>query len=932
MNSVGTWTWDKETGDFGWSAGMCKIAGLPAKAIRLSETEARAYYSPPTWALLHAALHASASNGNPIDIECLLLTGTGSRWVRQRSEPCPDDDRLLRGIAEADEGAIKTHLHLQGNEHDLIQLLNSLPVCIAYIDTEFRCQFINDTYLTWFGIQQLPVAGEHFSNIIGQVAFDALLKYMEVAFLGSPVSCQSSIPRQHGGARDISTEFLPLHGEDGAVKGCYVIVYDITQHKQVEEQLRINEERWQLALESSGDGVWDWYPQIGVELLSDRLKKIYGYGPDEIANLSDELDRRTHPDDTEQMYRDRADHFAGRTPIYINEHRVQCKDGRWKWILSRGTVIQRDAEGKPLRMVGTHTDISERKNAEVALKESEERLRTALSATHQGLYDLNVQTGVAIVNAEYASMLGYAHDDFHESRDKWLQRLHPDDYAVAAKAFDNYVKGVSNEYRAEFRQKKANGEWIWVLSVGALVERDANGQPRRMLGTVLDVTDKKKSEALIWQQANIDALTGLPNRRMFYDRLDRDIRKSKRTGLPLAVLFIDLDYFKEVNDTLGHATGDALLVEAARRLRQCVRDSDTVARLGGDEFTVSLPDQHDPMHAETIAENIIRAMTAPFQLGEEEIFLSASIGITMFPADASTLDDLVKHADQAMYAAKDHGRNRFCYFTPSMQVAAQTRLRLSSELRTAISERKLLVYFQPIVDLKSGHIQKAEALIRWQHPQMGFVSPLEFIPIAESTGLIQHIGEWVFQQSVKWVKEWRAQYHPDFQISVNQSPIEFQSDQNRYASWIQHLHAVDLPGQAISIEITEGLLLDANDKIENRLLQFRDAGIQVAIDDFGTGYSSLSYLNKFDIDYLKIDQSFVRNLTPGSNEFALSEAIIMMAHKLGLSVVAEGVETVQQRDLLRQAGCDFAQGYLFAKPLPPQEFAAMLAQFQPDPA
>jgi len=346
--------------------------------------------------------------------------------------------------------------------------------------------------------------------------------------------------------------------------------------------------------------------------------------------------------------------------------------------------------------------------------------------------------------------------------------------------------------------------------------------------------------------------------------------------------------------------------------------------LGGDEFTISLPDQNELIFIEDIAKKIIQKLSDPFLLGGETIYISASIGITIYPRDANDLADLIKHADQAMYAAKDNGRNRFSYFTPSLQTAAIARLRLSNELRAAVNEQHLQVYFQPIIELETGMIKKAEALIRWKHAQHGFISPAEFIPIAESSGLIHQIGEWVFKQSVHWVSQWRQSVHPDFQISVNQSPAEFQNDQGRYTQWIHYLHQCNLPGQAIAMEITEGLLLDANSKVASQLLEFRDAGIQVSIDDFGTGYSSLSYLKKFDIDYLKIDRSFISNLCEASSDYALCEAIIMMAHKLGLKVVAEGVETSEQATLLRTAKCDYVQGYLYSRPLPPEEFNRFL--------
>ncbi|MFZ6749175.1 sensor domain-containing protein [Undibacterium sp. Ren11W] len=819
----------------------------------------------------------------------------------------------------------------QEDQAQLLALLNALPMCVSFLDAQFRYQFINQTYLSWFGLTSNEVLGRLLPEVIGAAAFELVLPYVEQALAGQNTSYQAHVPYLSGGARDINAQLIPVFSENGTVLGCYAILEDITQKKYLEQIAREQEQRWQHALESAGDGVWDWYPKTGVEIFSKRLKEIYGYEEDEIADLSTELDRRTHPDDIEQMRRDRQAHFDGNTPIYTNEHRVQCKDGLWKWILTRGTVIERDDEGKPVRVVGTHTDISVRKHAEAALSQSEGRLRMALAASQQGLFDSNLQTGVTIVNAEYATMLGFDHANFHESNEAWLSRLHPEDKDTALLAYHNYLNGKTSEYRVEFRQRKQNGEWIWILSVGAIVEYDEKNLPLRMLGTHLDITERKKSEALIWRQANIDALTGLPNRRMFNDRLEHDLQKSRRSGLPLAVFFIDLDHFKEVNDTLGHAIGDALLVEAAHRLQACVRASDTVARLGGDEFTVSLPDQHDPEHVEAIAQNIIARMAEPFHLGNEEIFLSASIGITVYPNDAQSLENLLKHADQAMYAAKESGRNRFSYFTSQLQTAALARMRLTSELRSAITEKQLEVHFQAIVNLASGTIDKAEALIRWPHPQLGMISPVEFIPIAESSGLIAQIGDFVFQQSLHWVKRWRTQYRGQFQISINQSPLEFQADAARYLGWVEQLQQQGLPGQAIFIEITEGLLLDASTKISQKLWQLRDAGIQVALDDFGTGYSSLSYLKKFDIDYLKIDQSFVRNLSSDDSDLALSEAIIVMAHKLGLKVVAEGVETSAQSEILRAAGCDFAQGYLFAKPMPAEQFELLLQRQQQQP-
>jgi|GEM_PF-2623497 len=448
------------------------------------------------------------------------------------------------------------------------------------------------------------------------------------------------------------------------------------------------------------------------------------------------------------------------------------------------------------------------------------------------------------------------------------------------------------------------------------------GGQREFSAFIRDITNKKESEELIWKQANFDKVTGLPNRHMFHDRLEQEVKKAHRASLQMALLFIDLDRFKEINDTLGHDMGDILLMETSRRLGNCVRESDTVARLGGDEFTVILSEVDDTKNVERVAQCILKILAEPFRLGDEVAYISASIGITLYPNDATNVEDLLKNADQAMYVAKNQGRNQSSYFTAALQEAAQERRRLTHDLRGALAANQFVLYFQPIMDLATGRIHKAEALLRWQHPERGLIEPAGFILLAEETGMINEIGDWVFKESARWAKRWCDQFAHDFQISVNVSPVQFLSEGLSCDAWSAYLRDIDLGGQNIVIEITEGLLLKA--AVGDKLLKFRDAGIQVAIDDFGTGYSSLSYLKKFDIDFLKIDKSFVDNLETDINDMVLSEAIIVMAHKLGLKVIAEGVETEAQFKILTDAGCDYAQGYLFSRPLPPEAFDDLL--------
>ena len=564
----------------------------------------------------------------------------------------------------------------------------------------------------------------------------------------------------------------------------------------------------------------------------------------------------------------------------------------------------------------------ERNRAAEAIRKGELRFRTMFEEAPMGIALIDSRTGeFKDVNPRYAEITGRSFDQ--AKRSHWTDTTHPDDVADDVMQMAQLGSGASASFKTSKRLLRPDGSVVWVDMSIARIDTANDAQPHHLC-MIEDVTEKKKSEAMIWQQANFDPLTELPNRRMFHGRLEHDIMKSRRDGQRIGILFIDLDHFKEINDTLGHHQGDILLVDAARRIRSCVRESDTVARLGGDEFTVILSDLSAVARIDAIAQKILDVLQSPFQLGEEQAFVTASIGITLYPDDAHDVDDLLKNADQAMYAAKGAGRNRFSYFTPALQVAALNRMRLTNDLRNALKGNQFRVFFQPIVHLKTGKIHKAEALIRWQHPQRGLVSPLEFIPLAEASGLIIDIGEWVFKESARWAKRWRAHYDARFQVSVNQSPLEFQREGKGYKGWFEHLDALGIKGDAVVVEITEGLLLDASSGVTDKLLALRDAGIQVALDDFGTGYSSLSYLKKFDIDYLKIDRSFTRNLAPDTSDMALSEAIIVMAHKLGLRVIAEGVETQQQCDLLREALCDYGQGYLFARPMPGEEFDALL--------
>jgi diguanylate cyclase (GGDEF)-like protein/PAS domain S-box-containing protein len=551
--------------------------------------------------------------------------------------------------------------------------------------------------------------------------------------------------------------------------------------------------------------------------------------------------------------------------------------------------------------------------------ESMQLAATIYSSSVEAIMVTDENNLVLDVNPAFTQITGYTLQDVKGKNPKILKSGRH-----GKKFYDEMWQTLleTGHWQGEIWDRKKDGE-LYVKWTNISIIRTPDGGIFRYVAQFFDVTDKKEKEELIWWQANFDTLTHLPNRQMLLDRLGQEIKKAHRSKLPLALLFIDLDRFKEINDTLGHAKGDRLLVEAARRIRRCVRETDTVARLGGDEFTVVLPEFGQRAHLEHIAQDIIQTLVEPFDLGDADTgYISASIGITVYPDDAQDIESLLRQADQAMYVSKAEGRNRFGYFTASMQREANEKLALTNDLRRALASGELHVYYQPILKLPARCITKAEALLRWKHPQRGMVSPAIFIPLAEESGLIHEIGDWAFGQAICDVEKWLKETGRSIQVSVNKSPAQFERE--RDTDWSCRLAERGLPKNSITVEITEGLLL-RSDKTKQCLLEYRNKGIEVSIDDFGTGFSSLSYLKQFDIDYLKIDRSFVKDLTSNDSDLALTEAIIVMAHKLGIKTIAEGVETEQQRNLLESFGCDYMQGFLYSPAVPAEEFARMIA-------
>ncbi|WP_158238559.1 EAL domain-containing protein [Pollutimonas subterranea] len=588
-----------------------------------------------------------------------------------------------------------------------------------------------------------------------------------------------------------------------------------------------------------------------------------------------------------------------------------------------GTIINLEIFGSRMELDGEQVTMGIALDV-TARKEIEASARVA-AVVYQNSSEAMVVTDpegvISNVNPAFSAITGYSAEEVIGSKLSLLSSGRHD--KTFYEAMWNSLQ-TTGKWQGDIWNRRKNGEeYAERLTVNTSYNDD--GSIRCRVGLFSDITQRKQSDAFIWRQANYDHLTGLPNRQLFQNRLERAITRSKRSGQSMALVFLDLDFFKDVNDTLGHSMGDELLKQVAKRMSACVRSTDTVARLGGDEFTMIIGGITDTDVVNHVCEQVLHELAQPYELGEEAASISTSMGVTLYPQDGSDAEVLLQNADLAMYAAKGNGRNQYCYFTPIMQQDAHGRRQILRDLIVARDQQQFVLHYQPVVELATGRVHKAEALIRWTHPTMGMISPAAFIPVAEDSGIIVGMGDWVFRQATRQSALWRTAHHHDFQISVNVSPVQFMAEGLDHDEWLTHLQQLNLPGHSVVVEITERLLMDANVDVRNKLLAFRDAGIQVALDDFGTGYSSLSYLKKFDIDYIKIDQSFVSNLGPDTDDMALCEAIIVMAHRLGLKVIAEGVETEAQRDLLLRAGCDYGQGYLFSPPLAAEEFTAFLA-------
>ncbi len=692
------------------------------------------------------------------------------------------------------------------------------------------------------------------------------------------------------------------------------------QEKSLMGEIREREERLNLALWGSGDEFWDWNIRDN-SLYRLGATQLLGQGSRDELSTDDWRTHSIHPEDLPRVQKLLQEHIVGHTEVFESEHRIRNARGEWVWVRSRGKVVERDSAGSPLRMAGTARDITAIRRAERERRVALEVLRSMSEAV--AVIDLEFR--FISVNPAFSRITGYSEEEVIGQNSRLL------DSSQHSAEFYRRVRDVlerTGHWAGEMWQKRKDGEeflgWIEMSEV-----RDAMGVRSHFVAVVNDITDKKRAEQELRYLANYDTLTGLPNRALLSERLGRAIVRARRQETRVAVLFLDLDRFKDINDSLGHAAGDRLLKAAATRLQATVGASDTVARLGGDEFTVVLEDVESIPAVERMAREILTAFSMPLEVDERhDVSITPSLGISLYPDHALVPTDLLKFADTAMYQAKAEGRNTYQIYNETMDAESRRRATILASLRKALDRGEFRLVYQPRMALADGRITGVEALLRWHSAELGEINPVVFVPLAEESGLILQIGEWVLGEALQTLKRWRSHGLHEISIGVNVSVLQLLRG-NLPETLRSLIHELGVPANRIELEVTESMVMQNAEQTTHVLNELRKLGVTLAIDDFGTGYSSLVYLKRLPIDTLKIDKEFIGDLTRDPDDEAITATVITMGHSLGLNVIAEGVESEQQLSYLREQGCDEIQGFWLSPPLDAHRCLAFIRSWQP---
>ena len=814
------------------------------------------------------------------------------------------------------EELLRAHAALEESLNRYAALYDFAPVGYFTLTHDGLIDEINSTAIELIGVERKKLLHHHFSVFVTtadvdhwHLFFSAAMKHYERqnTWLTLKRSDDTEFSVQLDCRRVINSDKNPV---------LYITLTDITESKLAERALReIETHTLSMALASAEMGSWDWDIATGRVIFNERWAKLRGYRLEELEPHVDTWENGIYPNDFSIYHDALTAHLENRTPYFQVEYRVRTLSGPLIWILNRGTVIKRDTKGNPLHMAGIEMDITERRRNDAEL-----RIAATAFESQEGMMITDPHAVIMRVNQAFTRLTGYT------AKEAVGQTPHLLSSGRHGKAFYQRMWTSLKEkgfWRGEIWNRRKDGiiyaEWLNISAVSA-----PDGSITHYVASFSDITNNKEAMAEIHRLAYYDPLTLLPNRRLFQERLSRALTISGRSGKYGALLFIDLDNFKSLNDTLGYDVGDMLLTQVAKRLVSCIREGDTVARQGGDEFVVMLEElSQNPEEAanqtEGIGEKILVALNQIYELASHQYHNTPSIGVTLFNNNQETADDLLKRADIAMYAAKAAGRNALRFFDPRMQFAVTARAALEADLHRALTENQFKLYFQ--IQARHDHqVIGAEALLRWEHPERGLILPPEFIPLAEETRLILPIGLWVLETACAQLKSWEdIPQTRHLQLAVNVSAHQFHQ-----ACFVEQVCAVlekyAIQPDRLKLELTESLVLGNIDDTIIKMQELKKIGVHSSMDDFGTGYSSLAYLTQLPLDQLKIDRSFVRNIGIKSTDAVIVQTIIGMANNLGMEVIAEGVETEEQRAFLELHGCLAIQGYLFGKPLPLDEF------------
>ncbi|MEQ9199176.1 MAG: EAL domain-containing protein, partial [Rhodospirillales bacterium] len=798
--------------------------------------------------------------------------------------------------------------------------LESLSTGVVLWDTQDRLVICNEAYRELIDpARDIAVPGTGFETILQELVATGIMIAPDDAPAGEFYRHRHADRHQLPAETELqfSGNRWILVSERLTAKGYIVATYtDISDIRRREDDLRkllLRNRQLVTAISATSSGVLildATRSSPAIIFANKAFQEITGFGDDDVALHGIEIlfGPETRQENIDQI----ADALMNRRPLTM-DMRTHSKGGTSFWAqISLSPVTGEDGEVNAF--VALIEDVTDRVDARQALEESEQRYALAVAGANDGIWDWNIRTGRAYFSDRWQKMLGFSEADMDGTLDTWLGRVHPEDIDDVRTAIERHTLSVTPHFASEHRIRNRDGDYRWVSARGLIVFDD-DGEPSRMAGSFTEITDRKTFETQLFHDAFHDNLTGLPNRALFTDRLNHAIQRSTRKRAEhFAVLFLDFDRFKLINDTLGHQVGDRMLMEISGRLTLCLRPTDTVARFGGDEFAVLIEDLQDHEQVIVVTERIIESMRRPFKLEGHDIVSSASIGIAIGDGSYSRSEEVLRDADIAMYEAKHGGKDQYIVFDNEMGVSVVRALQIENNLRRAIDRDQLRLVYQPIVDLKSGHIASFEALLRWRSPDGEEISPAEFVPIAEDSGLIQNIGLWVLRTACEQTVAWMRKYPdvPPIAMSVNVAPRQLGQP-----SLVSNVAAVladtGMPPELLRLEITESAIMENRTLITERLEQLKQLGVALYVDDFGTGYSSLGHLQSFPIDALKIDRTFVFRMGPNGENSEIVRSVTALAESLSFKVVAEGIETTTHLRLLSRLHCQYGQGYLFSK-------------------